>query len=196
MKRKFLEELGIDKELIDKIIDEHGRGVNVLKSQVETLKEQTQKYQDDIKERDGQLEELKKVNVDELQATIEQLQSENQAKDEAHQKEMHQMKVETAIDKAIADKKGKNSTAIKALLNSANFNLDEVDFNDDGTVKGLAVRLDELIKTDEYLFDTSKSQLNFKGVNPGESGNEVLDGSMDDKSTWSYDDFVLAQTNN
>ncbi len=163
----------------------------VTKERFNEVNEEKKQAEADLKVANEKIDGFEKLNLDSetLKSEIETLKADNLAKDEAHKKEIHRIKVETAIDKAIADKKGKNSTAIKALLNSDNFNLDEVDFNDDGTVKGLAARLDELIKTDEYLFDTSEQKLTFKGTNPGESGNEPLDKGAN-TADWSYEDFV------
>ena len=54
-----------------------------------------------IKERDKQLETLKNSpdNPEELKKQIQQLQDDNKAKDEAHQKEIKELKVNSALEK-------------------------------------------------------------------------------------------------
>ncbi len=58
MKRKFLEDLGLEKEVIDKILDEAGNDLEKQKSDYETLKKERDTFESQIKERDKQLEDL------------------------------------------------------------------------------------------------------------------------------------------
>ena len=58
MKRKFLEDLGLEKEAIDKIMAENGNDVNAAKADYEALKQRLEAANTQIQERDGQLEQL------------------------------------------------------------------------------------------------------------------------------------------
>lgn len=122
MERKYLEELGLDKELIDKIMSEHGKSVEKQKNKIEeldsNLKLETQKY--------TTLEEQKKAN-DEL---IKKFESDNKDNDEL-QKVIDQLKVQSEKDKA--DYESKINAAVKekedAIYNAAVKDLfDDVQF--------------------------------------------------------------------
>ena len=59
MKRKFLEDLGLEKETIDKIIDQNSQDIGAYKKKAEEFVDTIKQLQEDVKTRDKQLEELK-----------------------------------------------------------------------------------------------------------------------------------------
>ena len=135
-----------------------------------------------VKTRDEQIETLKNStgDVDSLKQQIENLQKENKEAADKHAAEIKQLKIDSAVDTAIINAKGKNAKAIKALLNLENAELDE-----DGTIKGLAEQMTALQKSDEYLFE-AKQKTNVKGAKPGETGKDDSDGKVDtSKMTYS-----------
>ena len=191
MKKEEFIKLGIDEETAKKCeqaSQEELKGF-IPKARFDEVNDEKKKLQDDVKERDGQLETLRKSAGDNeaLQKQIEDLQKENKEKDEAHAKEIQQMKLDTAIDTAISGANGKNAKAIKALLN-----LEGAELAEDGTVKGLSDQLAALQKSDSYLFDSK--QKNIKGAKPGEGGKEDPDGKVDfSKMTYSETLAYLAE---
>lgn len=205
MKRKFLEDLGLEKEMIDKIIDENSADIGKAKGELETIKEKlstTEKELETTKklvtERDTQLETLKNSSgdIESLKKQIETLQADNKAKDEAHAAEIKELKVNAAVDAAITNAKGRNAKAIKALLNLENAELAE-----DGTVKGLSEQLNALIKAEDskFMFDVDTKKPTVKGATPGESGNDDADKPIVTKeqfSKMSYKDRTKLFTEN
>lgn len=139
--------------------------VNTAKNSAEAL----------IKERDKQLEDLKKSTGDaeELKKQIETLQADNKAKDEAHQAEIKQLKIDNAVEAALVGAKAKNNVAVKALLKD----LDKAELLEDGTIKGLAEQLIALQKSDSYLFEAKDIKKSVKGAMLGEP-RDVLPGEM------------------
>lgn len=197
MKRKFLEDLGIeDKNTIDKILDENSSDIGKAKGELETVQSQLKDAQTEVEtlktqvsERDGQLETLKKStgDVEELKKQIETLQTENKEKDEAHKTEIKQMKIDAAIDVALTASKAKNNTAVKALLKD----LDKLDLNEDGTIKGnLQEQIDSLVKGDDtkFLFDSEKKKSTMKGAEPGKGDVDDVDDDKVDLSKMTYDE--------
>ena len=62
MKREFLRGLGVEEDAIKKIIDEHHEGLQSYKEKAEkvnSIKEQLDTANEEIKNRDNQIEELK-----------------------------------------------------------------------------------------------------------------------------------------
>lgn len=163
MKRDFLKELGLEKEAIDAIMAENGKDIENAKSDTEELKTEIKGLKDQLKERDTQIENLKQTagSNEDLKKQIEEMQEKNKEAVDAHKAEIHQMKVDMAVERALKD--AKNATAVKALLND----LDKAEFADDGTIKGLEDQIKALKKSDAYLFNDGKPKL--KGANIGES---------------------------
>ena len=119
-----------------------------------------------MKDRDGQLETLKNStgDIDSLKEQIQKLQNDNKTKDEAHAAEIKQLKIDSAVEKALGLAKVKNSVAVKALLKD----LDKAELGEDGTIKGLAEQIESLQKTDAYLFEAKETKSTLKGVEPGQ----------------------------
>lgn len=198
MKRKFLEDLGLeDKETIDKILDENSSDIGKAKGELETVQGQLKDANAEIEtlkgqvsERDSQLETLKKStgDVEELKKQIETLQTENKTKDEAHKAEIKQMKIDAAIDAALTSAKAKNNIAVKALLKD----LDKAELSEDGSVKGLKEQIDALVKGDDtkFLFDSEKKKQEFKGAEPGKGDTDEGDDDKVDLSKMTYDERV------
>ncbi len=139
------------------------------------VKEKLKQAEVDIKNRDKQLEELKKIDVEKLNSEISRLQQENKANKEKGDIEIKQMRISHAVDMALmkANVKGdKAMTAVKALLNLENA---EFDGND---IKGLDKQIEDL-KADAsvgILFDSKGKDIRFTGVSPAESGDGLPKG--------------------
>lgn len=192
MKRKFLEDMGLEKEQVDKILDENSQDIGKAKGDSEKIQKdldaanaEVESLKGQISDRDKQLETLKNStgDVEGMKQEIAKLQADNKAKDDAHAAEIKQLKIDAAIDSALTGAKAKNNTAVKALLKD----LDKAELAEDGTIKGLAEQIEALQKSDAYLFDTTtKKQTQVKGAKPGESGNEDGDHEVDtSKMTYS-----------
>lgn len=192
MKRKFLEDMGLEKEQVDKILDENSQDIGKAKGDSEKIQKdldatnaEVESLKGQISDRDKQLETLKNStgDVEAMKQQIATLQADNKAKDDAHAAEIKQLKIDAAIDSALTGAKAKNNTAVKALLKD----LDKAELADDGTIKGLAEQIEALQKSDAYLFDTTtKKKTQVKGAKPGESGNDDGDHEVDtSKMTYS-----------
>lgn len=193
MTRKFLEDMGLTKEQVDKILDENSQDIGKAKGDLDTVQEklttaetEVKTLKSQIKDRDGQLETLKKStgNVEELKNQIETLQKDNKTKDEKHAAEIKQLKVDSAVNAALTAAKAKNIIAVKALLKD----LDKAEILEDGSIKGLSEQISALVKAEDtkFLFDTDSKKTQFKGTEPGQGGNDDGDGKIDtSKMTYS-----------
>ena len=89
MKRKFLEDLGLEKDIVDQIMQENGNDINKAKSDYEDVKAQLETANNTIKERDKQIEKLKEVDGEKLKEEITKLQKLNK---EAEKKYLDDLK--------------------------------------------------------------------------------------------------------
>lgn len=179
MNKEKLIEMGLTEELATKVAKELD-GNYVPKTRFNEVNTELKQAKDQVKERDSQLETLKKSlgDSEELKKQIETLQNENKTKDEAHAAEIKQIRIDAAVDKALSDAKAKNLKAVKALLD-----LDKAEFSDDGTVKGLDVQIKTLSEAEDskFLFDVTNTQnnQNSKGFVPGQKKDGVPGASSE-----------------
>ena len=177
MKRKFLEDLGLEKEPVDKIMAENGADVNAAKADYDTLKQQMDAQAQQIKERDKQLEELKKTAGDheELQKQIAALQAENKSAKEKYEADMKELKLSTAIKLAVG------TSAHDADLVAGLFDKEKLILGEDGKVAGLEEQLKTIKKEKAFLFKEEKPGAVIKGGKPAEgSGTPPADKKLSD----------------
>lgn len=190
MKRKFLEDLGLEKEVIDKILDENSTDIGKAKGEVDSITSERDKLKTDLADRDKQLETLKNStgDVEGMKKQIADLQAENKTKDETHAAEMKQLKVDAAVSAALTGAKAKNEKAVKALLE---LDPEKIELLDDGSIKGLDDQIKKLTESDDtkFLFDTSTKKTQMKGAKPGETGKEDPDTKVD-VSKMSYEELA------
>nr|DAQ76784.1 MAG TPA: minor structural protein [Caudoviricetes sp.] len=155
-------------EIDKKASEEIGRNF-VARADFNTVNTEKKALADTVKERDKQLESLKAStgDVEALKAQIAALQEDNAAAAKSHAEELKRLKVDTAVDLALAAAKARNVKAVKALLD-----LEKAELGEDGCVKGLAEQIQKLAKSPDsgFLFETGKTKQDFKGFQPGESG--------------------------
>lgn len=82
MKREFLEELGLDKEVIDKIMAEHGKSIQSLKQEQEVfdqLKSEKEQLEQQLQQLNDKLatQEKELSSVEELQSKLKTYELEN-----------------------------------------------------------------------------------------------------------------------
>ena len=90
MKREWLKELGLEAEVIDKIMDENGKDVNKAKGETQTLKTENADLKQQLATANTTITELKASNtnnealqakVTEYEQTIETMKADNQKKE-------------------------------------------------------------------------------------------------------------------
>lgn len=177
MTKESLMEMGLTEEQAKKVM-EGLDGSFVPKSRFNEVNTELKTAKDTIKERDTQLETLKKDAGDNeaLKQQITDLQTANANQKKAHEAELKALKISTAVDMALTTAKAKNNTAVKALL--ADF-LTKAELADDGTVKGLDAEVKKLVEAEgtAFLFDTSTGT-KFKGAKAAEKSDPINAGDM------------------
>ena len=126
MKRQFLEEMGLTKEQVDKILDENSQDIGKAKGEVtklqadlDTAKKEVENLTSQLGDRDQQLKDLKNStdDVEGLKTKIAQLEDENKNAAEAHKTEIKQLKINSAVEAALVSAKAKNAKAVMPFLN-------------------------------------------------------------------------------
>lgn len=184
MKKEDLIALGLTEEQAKKVLD-------VVKDYVpKTQLAEVERERDGLKatvtERDTQLETLKKSSGDNetLQKQIADLQKANEDQQKAHEAEIAQLRLDNAVEAAILAAGAKNVKAVRALMD-----VDKLRLEKDGTVTGLSDQIKAIQKSDAYMFTEKQPQQQFKGFQPGASGDVKPDGNVD-VSKMTYSEMV------
>ena len=153
MKRKFLEDLGLEPEVIQKIMDENGKDVTTLKAKVDDLTEQIAVKETTITEKNSKIAELEKVDVE----AIKTAEYERGKTDGS--KEIEVFKKQNALDEALAKHKAKDISILSKMLD-----MDKVKFNDKfEIVEGLEEQVNTLKESHDYLFENDNPKPQFTG---------------------------------
>lgn len=117
-----------------------------------------------LADRDKDIAALKKSSGDNeaLTKQLTDLQTKYKTDTEALQNKISQNVLNAALDLGITKAKGKNSKAVKALLDTSKLSV-----KDDGTVDGLDAALDALKKSDGYLFEQVETKPEGNGFHSG-----------------------------
>lgn len=168
MERKFLKDLGIEDEAIDKIMDEHGKATNQLRDQLnknkndlKEVKEQRDEYQSKLKNNE--------FNEDKLNA-LQTKYDEALGKIEDYEGQLNTQSLEKDIIKRIPN--AYDTDDVLTLLNR-----DKFEYDDDGKITNLDEVLDAFKEAKPNLFkDEGGQSTQSAGEGKGE-GNETGEGS-------------------
>lgn len=185
MNKEDLIAMGLTEEQAKKVMDSLD-GNYVTKTLFNEVNEENKTLKKSVSDRDKQLEDLKKSSGDneELKKQIETLQQENANQKKAHDAEMTQLRLDNAIDAALTAAGAKNIKAVRALIDTS-----KVKVGEDGKLTGFDDLLSAVQKSDSYLFTEKQQKQNFKGFQPGASGN-VKPGTKVDMSKMTYEELA------
>ena len=183
MTKEELIVLGLTEEQAKKVLEAVKE--YVPKTQLGEVEQERDSLKATIAERDTQLETLKKSSGDNaaLQQQIADLQKENEEQQKAHDAEITQLRLDNAVEAALLTAGAKNVKAVRALMDA-----DKLKLEKDGTVSGLSEQIKAIQKSDDYLF-AGKQQQQFRGFQPGASGDVKPDGNVD-VSKMTYSEMV------
>lgn len=164
MTKEFLEALGITGENAEKIIaqaqseiTEENKTVSAKFGDYEDIKAQLAAANEKIEEL-GKLDyEGVKKSAEDYKAKYEQSVADSAAK-------LEKMQFDHILEGKLAEKKPRNATAVKALLNMDGLKLSN------GEIIGLTEQLDKIVKENDYLFESSEPIPRYMGP-AGGSGN-------------------------
>lgn len=153
MKRKFLEDLGLEGDTIEKIMAEAGKDVTSLKARVDDLTEQLNVKETTISEKNNKIAELEKVDIEAIK------KSEYERGKTEGSKEIEDFKKQNALDKALSKYKAKDTSILSKMLD-----MEKVKYNDKfEIVEGLAEQINSIKESHDYLFDNDNPLPTFSG---------------------------------
>lgn len=155
MKKEDLMKInGMTEELAEAVANASAEELKqfIPKTRFDEVNEAKKNAESLVKERDKQLDDLKKSSGDneDLKKQIETLQADNKAAKAEYEASIKKMQIDNAINAALMGAGAKNIKAATALLND----VDKFEITEDGTVKGLDEQIKALAKSDSYLFES------------------------------------------
>lgn len=174
MKRKFLEDLGLETDAIEKIMAEAGKDVTSLKARVDDLTEKINVKETTIEEKNKKIAEFEEIDVEAIKKEQFDL-----GKAEGS-KEIENFKRQNALEKALSNYKAKDTSIINKMLD-----MEKVKFNDKyEIIEGLEEQVKKIQETHDYLFDNDKPLPSFSDTTPGTENN--ISGNLDEMDYNTY----------
>lgn len=175
MDRKFLEDLALEKDVIDKIMNENGKDIEKAKGGSEELKESNQTLErekttleEQLKTANDKIDELSKVDAEKLQEEIADYKKKFEDSEQAKKEELKKLTLEHEVEKALIKGGAKNMKAVKALLDFEKIN------NTNELTKELDTQLKALAESDGYLFESKEEAQSENRVKvTGKGGDEA-----------------------
>lgn len=113
MQRKFLEDLGLEKDVIDKIMTENGNDINNAKKKLEAERDN---YKEQLETAQTALKEFEGVDVKELNGKITSLTNDLAKQQNEYQTKIADMEFQSVLDTVIKSSNAKDTIAVKAFL--------------------------------------------------------------------------------
>lgn len=172
MKRKDLEAMGLEKEVIDKIMGLHEAAIGKEQEKTKTAEADRDKYKEQYETTSGELDKLKELKPEELQATIEKLKEDMERKEKEYEdKEAERIFQDTLAD-AIKTAGGRNVKSVMALLNMAELKESKNQSED------IKKALDTIKESDAYLFGSDEPFNNPVGATNNQGGGDSAIAAM------------------
>ncbi|EHR3639652.1 phage scaffolding protein [Listeria monocytogenes] len=188
MQREYLKGLGLEDEVVNKVMAENGKDITAAKQQLSEVEAERDGLKSQLTQRDKDIDDLKKDSgtSEELKKQIEDLQQKNTDLESNYQSEIAETKKNSAIELALASAKARNPKAVKALLDN-----DKLELTDEG-LKGLDEQLGALQESDAYLFAQESENVAPKwGINGNQTNNNHTSKSLAD---YSYQELADLKT--
>lgn len=143
MKRKFLEDLGIEKEAIEKIMAENGADIERTKGDTEALRTQLNETQEKLKSFEG-------VDVAELKGKITDLTNEIATNKADYEKKIADRDFNDLVKGIASEYKARDIKAVMPFLDVEALKSSK---NQD---KDIRAAFDGIVKEQSYLFESNK----------------------------------------
>ncbi|MDQ0150573.1 phage scaffolding protein [Eubacterium multiforme] len=152
MKRKFLEDLGLEKEVIDKIMAENGSDIEAEKAKTVEATTKLESANSQLKEANNTITNLKKNNSnnEELQTKVKEYENTIKTQKTEYETKVRNLTLDSAINSALTKAKAKHSDLLASKINR-----DKLVINEDGTVTGLDEQLKGFKDTYKDMFEVS-----------------------------------------
>lgn len=189
MTKEQLQALNLTDEQINAIIEDYGKNY-VSKAQFNEKNDAYKQAKQEIENLTNDISTLSEANKanEALQSQIKELQDAATQREADYNENIKNMKIDTAITKALSKSGAMNETILTGLLDRT-----KIAIGEDNTITGIQEQINALKESDPYLF----KQDSIKGVVPGDATPKTNDGITKEQfNKMSYLDRVKLQETN
>ncbi len=189
MTKQQLQALNLTEEQINAIIEDYGKNY-VSKAQFNEKNDAYKQAKVEIENLTNDINTLSEANKanEALQSQIKELQDAATKREADYNENIKNMKIDTAIAKALSKSGAMNETILTGLLDRT-----KIAIGEDNTITGIQEQISALKESDPYLF----KQDSIKGVVPGDATPKKNDGITKEQfNKMSYLDRVHLQETN
>lgn len=189
MTKEQLRALNLTEEQINAIIEDYGKNY-VSKAQFNEKNDAYKQAKLEIENLTNDISTLSEANKanEALQSQIKELQDAATQREADYNENIKNMKIDTAITKALSKSGAMNETILTGLLDRT-----KIAIGEDNTITGIQEQITALKESDPYLF----KQDSIKGVVPGDATPKTHDGITKEQfNKMSYLDRVQLQETN
>lgn len=189
MTKEQLQALNLTDEQINAIIEDYGKNY-VSKTQFNEKNDAYKQAKQEIENLTTDINNLSEANKanEALQSQIKELQDAATQREADYKESIKNMKIDTAITKALSKSGAMNETILTGLLDRT-----KIAIGEDNTITGIQEQIVALKESDPYLF----KQDSIKGVVPGDATPKTHDGITKEQfNKMSYLDRVQLQETN
>ena len=189
MTKEQLQALNLTEEQINAVIEDYGKNY-VSKAQFNEKNDAYKQAKLEIENLTNDISTLSEANKanEALQSQIKELQDAATQREADYNENIKNMKIDTAITKALSKSGAMNETILTGLLDRT-----KIAIGEDNTITGIQEQIVALKESDPYLF----KQDSIKGVVPGDATPKTHDGITKEQfNKMSYLDRVQLQETN
>ena len=163
MKTEFLKELGLEQDVINEIMAENGKDIAAEQAKTAKAEGERDNFKDQLATATTSLEKFKDVDPTAMQSEIDKLNQQLKDKDAEYAAKEADRAFSETLKEAIKTAGGRNEKSVMALLD-----IDSLKASKDQSTD-IKKALDEVKKSDAYLFGTDEPFLNPVGPTGGSS---------------------------
>lgn len=161
MKAEFLKGLGLEQDVVDKIMAENGKDVAAEQAKTTKAEGERDNYKDQLATATESLEKFKDVDPAAMQSEIENLNKQLKDKDEEYAAKEADRIFSDTVKEAIKSAGGRNEKAVMAMLDMEALKASKNQSED------IKKALEAVKESDAYLFGSDEPFMNAVGATGG-----------------------------
>lgn len=161
MKAEFLKGLGLEQDVVDKIMAENGKDVAAEQAKTTKAEGERDNYKDQLATATESLEKFKDVDPAAMQSEIENLNKQLKDKDEEYAAKEADRIFSDTVKEAIKSAGGRNEKAVMAMLDMEALKASKNQSED------IKKALETVKESDAYLFGSDEPFMNAVGATEG-----------------------------
>lgn len=190
MKRDFLKELGLETEIIDKIMAQYGADVEKLRASNDAQAENIKALNIELEKKNNEMNDLLSQNkeLDDLKQRFSQIQEQKKQAEDKFNTDLRDLKIKNALEKELTRAKAKNNQVVMPLLSDF---LKSAELDENDNIKGLDQKIRQLTEQDStsFLFD---SPVIITGQTPGNKADNITNQQNTDYKNMTYEQICAA----